>query len=235
MAAAVLFVLFLRRSNTSTVAEGHAPPVSASDIQPAQTNNQSPQTNRLPMRRAHAKRSAEFTEAEKTELAKKFKERFKPAIARWCKAYSGRVPFQPDDVTLDKFHSLLGYNMFTFMVNGDTLTIVDAKDGAKVCYLSHAGTLNTLNSIPTSGTVPDLSVPVNRDEIISMVKADTGVNYRPDQVEISPTGAANTMGGGAFVHVGRVMMGGGELITGTNVTMVFAPGGQLVQYEGPVL
>ena len=49
-----------------------------------------------------------MTEAERLDLARKFNEKFKPAVAKWCKAYEGRIPFRAEDVTLDKFHSVLG-------------------------------------------------------------------------------------------------------------------------------
>src|ERR1022692_3812734 len=59
-------------------------------------------------------RAAGFTKEQREDLARIFRERFKPALERWCNAYEGRIPFRPEDVTLDQFHSRLGRQMYTF-------------------------------------------------------------------------------------------------------------------------
>ena len=42
----------------------------------------------------------------------------------WCKAYSGHIPFNPEDLTLDKFKEQIGRNpgftIYTFMLDGIT-------------------------------------------------------------------------------------------------------------------
>src|SRR4051794_35995560 len=50
-------------------------------------------------------RASDMMEWQRTELAKKFQEKFKPAITKWCQAYEGHISFHAEDVTLDKFHS----------------------------------------------------------------------------------------------------------------------------------
>ena len=237
IAAASLMVVL--RPNQQGVATPAPTPLERDAVAPVTTNVTTVgvviTTNVHRRLRKIATRAADMTEEQKAQLAKKFQDRFKPALAKWCHAYAGRIPFNQDDVTLSEFHSILGYNLYTFMVNGDTLTFVDLPDSARVAYMSHGKTLQTLNTVPMGGNAPVLSIPITRDAIISMVKEDTGLTFHPDQVEISPTGAASSLSGGAFVHVGRQMMNGGEVFNGKNITMVFGQGGSLVQYEGPVL
>ena len=63
-----------------------------------------------------------MTEAEKAKLAKDFRERYVPVVQKWFKAYQGRIPFQAEDFTLDKFHSRFGDYLYTFMIGEITFT-----------------------------------------------------------------------------------------------------------------
>src|SRR5205807_1379431 len=87
-------------------------------------------TNQPIHRKGFAVPAADMTAEEKAALAKKFKDKFKPALTKWSNAYAGHIPFDPEEVTLDKFHSVLGQNLYTFMVNGITLTFQDDRDVA---------------------------------------------------------------------------------------------------------
>jgi hypothetical protein len=72
------------------------------------------------------------------DLTNRFEKRFKPAIARWCEIYKGRIPFRESDVTIDKFHSKLDGYLYTFMIGSTTFTIADTKNGAWVSHrVSH--------------------------------------------------------------------------------------------------
>ena len=216
----VLLVVSIHKSRLPTTSEIHPPFASAPD---RVSVNQGPV--------GVAKRVADFSSDEKVELTQKFNEKFKPAIENWCKAYKGRIPFKPEDVTLDKFHSKLPGGFYTFMIGNTTFTIFDSKNGARVFYMMTHDAANVLNSLPRTGTQRDLSVPVNREEVLRMVKADTGVEYKPNQVEIKPTAVACALDGGAFVEVGRQMVGDFELITATNLSFVVAPDGELIAYQ----
>ncbi|HZV33089.1 MAG TPA: hypothetical protein VFB72_00825 [Verrucomicrobiae bacterium] len=169
-----------------------------------------------------------------TALAKAFDQKFKPAAARWFKAYAGHVPFRLEDVTLDKFTDILNGKLYTFMIGKTTLTFQDDGDSAKVVYMMTQEGARSLNTLPTRGRVPDLSVPVTSKQVLEMVKADRGVSYQPAQVEISPSAAATIIDGGAFVSVNKRMINGGELMDGKSFAMVFDKNGKLVNYEGPI-
>ena len=171
---------------------------------------------------------------EKAELAKKFKEKFLPAVEKWFNAYEGHIPFRPEDLTLDKFHSRLGDYMYTFMIDRDTtFTIQDSKDPkgvAKVSYLMSRKAAVEINSLPGNGFVPDLTIPIKREDVIRMVKADSGVEFTPNEVLIKPTAAACALNGGAFVDI---LPTGADPNNALNfkISMVFGPDGNLVNYE----
>jgi len=85
-------------------------------------------------------------------------------------------------------------NFYTFMIGDTTLTIADSNQGARVFYMMTRGGAKSLNSVPTSGAEPNVSMPVNRAEITSLLKADSGIDYPPGQIQIHPTGAATSLG-----------------------------------------
>src|SRR6266478_4302784 len=78
---------------------------------------------------------------------------------------------------------------------------------------------------PRWGGVADVSVPIDRNEVIQMVKADTGVEFTADKVVIRPTGAATAMMGGAFVTVDQHTLGDGIDMRHPGMDLVFAPDG----------
>ena len=172
-----------------------------------------------------------FTEAEKSELAKRFNERFKPAIEKWCNAYAGHIPFNATDVTLDKFHSTLGGGMFTFMVGSATLTISDNRHGTKVFYMMTNEGAKKLNSIPLDGQPRNLTFPVIREEVLKMAEADTGLKYELKDIDIKPTAAACSIDGGAFVEVGMKYENGMQLILPDNLSFVVGADGKLIAYQ----
>ena len=95
--------------------------------------------------------------------------------------------------------------------------------------------MKALNSRPLGSSAPDLSVPVNRADILRMAQTDTGILYQPNQINITPSGAASSLGGGAVVEVNEEMTadGAGEIINGKSITLVFGADGKLVTYNGP--
>ncbi|NMC83033.1 MAG: hypothetical protein GYA63_09295 [Armatimonadetes bacterium] len=188
-------------------------------------------TNRSVFPNSFAKRASELTDDEKRQLAAKFASQFRPAIEKWSHAYEGRIPFRLEDVTFDQFHSRLGDHQYTFMIGDTTLTLTDSSGEARVFYLMTRQGAIALNSQPKLGTVPDLSVPVSRQDVIQMVKADTGVEFNPSEVSIKPTGAACGLMGGAFVEVGKNTGNGTyRSFSGLNISLVFGPDGKLVNY-----
>ena len=178
-----------------------------------------------------SRRASEFSSQEKKDLGKKFEAKFKPALESWCKAYAGRTPFLPQDVVFEKFHSKLAGGFYTFMIGDTTLTFLDNKKGTKVFYMMTHEAATALNAVPTDGSPRNLTMPIKRDEVLKMVKADTGIDYQPNQVEIKPTAAACALDGGAFVEVGRLMKGDLEILTDKSLSFVVSSDGKLVSYQ----
>jgi hypothetical protein len=178
-------------------------------------------------------RLSDMTNEQKANLARLFTEKFRPALEHWSAAYSNHIPFNVADVTLDKFHSTLGSHMFTFMIGSTTLTFVESRESsapAKVGYLMVRQAAVDMNSLPKSGFTPELTLPVTADEIIRMVKADSGGEFKPSEVIIRPTGKASALNGGAFVDL---LPTGADPNNALNykISMVFDAGGKLVNYE----
>lgn len=147
-----------------------------------------------------------FTDAEKAEFQSNFVSRYKPALNKWCGAFSGRVPFSPDEVTSDKFVERIGptarYHEYIFVVDGITMGIADKAEGASVDYLNAPSQTRQLSTMPTGGQAPISSAPITRDELIQMLYADGGVQFKPNDIRITPTGFSGSLNGGAYVSVG---------------------------------
>lgn len=180
------------------------------------------------------KRAWEFNETEKAALAQNFAQRIKPAVSKWINAYGNRAPFKPDDLTLDKFAERLGQNpsfyLYTFVMGDVTLSVEEVNDTTKVMYMMSKRAAVAMNNLPASGTVPDVTTPVTRDEIIAMVQADTGVMFKPNEVIIHPSAESGALNGGEYVSL---------LPTGANpnnglaskIDFVFGHGGTMLNYD----
>ncbi len=177
-------------------------------------------------------RAVDMSDLEKALFIKSFNEKLKPAIERWARVYAGRIPFQVEDVRIENFHSRLVGNFYTFMIGDTTLTVADSNEGARVFYMMTRAGVKSLNSVPSSGAAPNLSMPVNRVEITSLLKADSGIDYPPGQIQIHPTGAATFLAGGVMVEAGGIT-GDGEFraMTKSNLNFVLGPDGNLVSYQ----
>jgi hypothetical protein len=220
------------------IPHGPAPiaPVAAAppSIPTIQTDEPTNGTQRphLPQGRMEVKRMNDFTDTEKTELTNLFNTKLRPAAQRWFAAYSNRVPFNLDDLTLEKFTNRLGKRarLHTFVMGDTTLVIQDTSDTAKVCYMMSRKGAVALNNLPSPGTIPDLSMPVTRADVSGMVKADTGVQFKPNEIVMRPTAAASGVNGGAYVNV---ISTGDDPNNGlsSKVTLIFGADGKLVNYE----
>jgi hypothetical protein len=183
-----------------------------------------PPTNLL-----HVVRAGDLSAAEKSELAKKFREKFRPAMERWSKAYGDRLPIQPDDVTLDKFVERLGDGLYTFVLGDFTLTFDESKDSAKVSYLASRKAMIQLNNSPT-GEVPKTDLPVTREEITRMVQADTGMGFKPNEILMTPTGTAFAMNGGANIRIGPPKTALPAVSGPDKLDIIIGPDGKLAYY-----
>jgi hypothetical protein len=179
-------------------------------------------------------KAADLSDEERASLRRKFDEGMKPAIEKWLSAYNGHSPFKFDNVTLEKFHNRIGRNdsfyVYTFVLGDITLTIQESNGTFKVNYLMVRQAAIAINSIPPKGFVPNLSVPVTREDIIRMVKADTGVEFKPNEVIIRPSGAACALNGGAFVNLLPMGKDPNNALN-NKVMMVFSADGNLANYE----
>ena len=142
---------------------------------------------------------------EKAAFEKEFVERLKPAVERWCKTYAGHVPFRLEDVTPDKFRERFGdspaFYDYGFVINGTTLSVVDYHGEVFVAYLmSPAAAL--LFQVPNNPEPPK-PVSVTREDVLRLLKADSGQDFPPEQIAWRPTAYAGAMNGGVSVDVGE--------------------------------
>ena len=182
----------------------------------------------------NAIRADDLTAEQKTELAKKFESTYKPVVQKWFSAYEDRIPFRIEDLTLDKLSERIGkdesFYLYTFVVDGTTFTIQDSKGTPKVSYLMTRKGAQDLNQLPKQGFEPDLTLPVTKEDVIRMVKADCGVEFKASEVEIKPTAAACALNGGAFVDI---LPAGADPNNGlaSKIDLVFDHNGKLINYE----
>ena len=171
---------------------------------------------------------SEFTSAQRDKLEKDFPAKYQPAIQEWCSSYQGHVPFDPSDVTLDKFVERVGRNEehmeFVFVVSGITLGVEDSRTGVDVDYLNAPQQSRKMALVP-DGSAPVMATPVSREEIQQMLQAD-GWSDTNEWMEIIPTGLSGSLNGGAMVHVG----GNPDNGASWKYNLVFGPDGKLAFY-----
>jgi hypothetical protein len=177
------------------------------------------------------KRAEDMTEAEKAQFEKDFPGKIKPAITRWCGAYAGHLSFRPEDVTKDTLREIVHLRSdaqaYDFVFNGVDVGVVDDAGTVYVDSLSTRAASDLLR-IPKNPP-PPLESSVSRDEILRVLKADSGRDFPPDQIAIRPTGRGSAMNGGAYVYVGE---GVNEAMAPlAKYAMVFGPDGNLVSYS----
>ena len=174
----------------------------------------------------------ELTAADMADFTNRFEKRFVPAIAKWCKVYEGRIPFQANDVTIDKFHSRVGGFLYTFMIGSTTFTVYDGPAGTRVFYMMTKQAATELNNLPKSGAPSNVAMPVTRPVITGLLKADSGIDYPPDQVSMHPTASFSAMSGGVMVEAGGIT--GNNVfraMTDTNLDFVLDGSGMMVSYQ----
>jgi hypothetical protein len=174
--------------------------------------------------------ASEMRTEDNVKFRKEFAERIKPAVDRWCKVYAGHLPFSPEQVTPDTFIECLFPDSpgqsFTFVIGGVTLSVTDDHGLAFVDYMMAAAAkqLFQLPSNPSSPSTPSLT----RDEILRLLRADSGKDFPPDEIAIRPTALSTTMNGGVSVDVGKGV--NAEAMPLPKYAMVFGPDGNLVSY-----
>lgn len=118
------------------------------------------------------------------------------------------------------------------MIGTTTLTIADGETGARVFYLMTREAARDLNALPKDGAFPDVTIPVDRKEILRLLKADSGFEYPAGQIQIRPTGISSSLLGGVSVEAGGISSSGAyRELTLTNLSFVLDSHGTLVTYQ----
>jgi hypothetical protein len=176
-------------------------------------------------------RFSEFTDEERERFSSDFEGKYKPAVTKWSKAFHGRIPIDPDDLTLKKFVERIGttpsYSEYIFVVNGITLGVQENRGVVRVDYLNSPAQTRKLAVLPDGSQTPITTSPVTRQEVIEMLEASCGTKYAPTDVRIIPSGLSGSLAGGAFVNVG----GNPENGASWKYDMVFGPDGKLAFYQ----
>jgi hypothetical protein len=158
----------------------------------------------------------------------KFEQRLKPVIAKWVKAYDGHIPFKAENLTADNLWGQISagrYNMYTFMVDGVTVCVEDARGEIRFAYIS-APESQKLAQLPR-GEMPNPAMPVTRDDVIQMLKSDSGIAFAPADIRMTPTGYGTAINGGAIIEVG----GDPNNAASWKYNLVFGPNGNLNYYQ----
>ena len=172
----------------------------------------------------------DFTDFEKAEFATNFVTRYKPALEKWCGAFSNRVPISADAVTTDNFVERIGtrpaYREYIFVVDGITLGIQDKNGVARVDYLNVPQQTRELARLPDGSEAPISIAPVSKDEVVKILFAEGGTQFKPNDVRLIPSGYSGALNGGAFVNVG----GNPNNAASWKYDMVFGANGKLAYY-----
>jgi hypothetical protein len=192
-----------------------------------------PRTGGQPWRtgspRRLSERAEDMTAEERAEFEKKFTTKLKPAVERWCKLYAGHTPFRPDDLTPDKLRTVVSPDSarsYAFVVNGTTLCVDDDPGDACVSYLM-APAARQLDQLPKE-PAPPVPVSITRQEIMRLLKADSGRDFPPNEVAITPTAWSGAMNGGVYVDAGKNVR---SYSSPEDYSMVFGPDGNLACYQ----
>jgi len=176
-----------------------------------------------------------MTQQERAEFEKEFNEKVKPAVKQWCNVYAGHVPFRFEDVTIEKFSETTfpggDYHAYDFMLDGVDLGIANDHGKVFVDYLM-ASPAKQLFQLPENPPPPK-EPSVSKEEILRLLKADSGKEFPPDQIAIRPTGISTSMNGGVSVDVGERV--NASMTPLPKYTMVFGPDGNLVCYGKSVM
>ena len=109
-------------------------------------------------------------------------------------------------MTLDGFVERIGtraaYREYIFVVNGITLGIQDSKCVARVDYLNAPKQTGKMTVLPNGSEAPISTTPVAKDELVKMLSAEGGAQFKPNDIRLIPSGYSGALNGGAIVNVG---------------------------------
>ncbi|HVV02134.1 MAG TPA: hypothetical protein VHH88_12275 [Verrucomicrobiae bacterium] len=164
---------------------------------------------------------------ERQEVKREFEQKLRPALQHWAMAYANHVPFDANKVTLEEFYARMktgNFSSYTFMVDGATLTMDDINGVARVRYLNTPAT-RQLMALP-KGVTPDFNMPVTKDEVARMIKADSGEEFSLGEIRMIPTAVSSAMQGGVHAIVGGDTRNAGSAL----YTLTFGPDKTLDYY-----
>ena len=90
--------------------------------------------------------------------------------------------------------------MYTFMVDGTTVVVSDFDGKASLMYVS-APSAKKLTQLP-HGEAPNPEMSVTKEEVMRLLKEDSGKDIDPIKVRMTPSGFSSALNGGAIVEVG---------------------------------
>lgn len=187
-----------------------------------------PQANRLASK--IRRRASELSDSQRAQFLADFEKRYRPAIEHWFDAYHGHLPFAADAVTPDKLVENIGadasFGEYVFVVDGITLGVRDSKGTAQVDYLNDPKQTRKMSALPNGAEAPIPDMPVNRQEVTQMVATDSGTQFPPNEVRMTPSGFSGALNGGELVHVGGDARNGATW----KFDMVFGADGKLAYY-----
>ena len=205
---------------------------------PAPQPEPSPSSNRAPHDLGFQQKATELSDVERLEMTNLFVTELKPAVEKWASVYGEHVPFDLADLTMDKFVERIGrdskiYHSYTFVVGDITLGIAQQNGNTQVQYLASKSGLAVMQTMPTPGTTPDLSMPVTVSQVLALADADSGQQIPANLVRLIPSAESGSLTGGVIADVGSAIknaMGIPISKAGAGFNYVFAKDGTLAFY-----
>ena len=183
-------------------------------------------------------RASAMSGAEKAQIASLFDHDLKPAVEKWARIYSNRVPFDLADLNMSKFVESIGhesgsYHSYTFVLGDITLGVAQRGEETWVQYLASKRAVATMEALPPTGASPDISMPVTPTQVLALARKDSGIPFPPNECVLTPTPASGSLAGGAIADVGGAVKNamGTPISDGeTGFNYVFQKDGTLAYY-----
>lgn len=177
--------------------------------------------------------ASKMTSADRAVFEKAFPEKIKPAMERFAKVYAGRLPFDVKHVKPDKLADCILPDQdegraYVFVINGTTFGVTYNHGSVFVNLLMAPGAQPLFQL--SGGSKTPMEPSVSRDEILNLLKADSGNVFPPDQIAIRPAPAGSPMNGGVSVDVGKGVNDANMAFDDIKYSMVFDPKGMLCCY-----
>jgi hypothetical protein len=167
-------------------------------------------TNQISHDLSFRQSAAAMSEAEMAQVASLFDHDLKPAVEKWARVYSNRVPFDLADLNMSKFVESIGhesgsYHSYIFVMGDITLGIAQRGEETWVQYLASKRAVNTLQALPPTGASPDISMPVTPNQVLTLARSDSGIPFPPNEVRLIPSAMSGSLAGGAIADVGSAI------------------------------